>query len=42
VFTDVLPEIDKFLRDEQTTDLEMMISLFMRQPQDNGYFIYLV
>ena len=20
----------------------MMISLFMRQPQDNGYFIYLV
>lgn len=42
VFFDVLPETEKFLQQDVTsTDLEMMISLFMRQPQDNGYFIYL-
>ena len=43
VFYDVLPESQKFdVEDSKTTDLEIMISLFIRQPQDNGYFIYLV
>jgi hypothetical protein len=44
VFFNVLPETEKFLQTDsnKSTDLEMMISLFMRQPQDNGYFIYLV
>ena len=44
VFFNVLPEVEKYVSqpDKPATDLEMMISLFMRQPQDNGFFIYLV
>jgi hypothetical protein len=41
VFTDVLPQLNKLADSGVVTDLDMMISLFMRQPEDNGYFIYL-
>lgn len=27
---------------EDVSDLDMMISLFQNQPEDNGYFVYLV
>ena len=27
---------------EDVSDLDMMISLFQNQPEDNGYFVYLI
>lgn len=41
VLTNVLPQHNKLKETESLSDLDMMISLFMRQPEDNGYFIYL-
>ena len=29
-------------KQEDISDLDMMISLFQNQPEDNGYFVYLV
>lgn len=37
----MLPQLNKLTDNSPVTDLDMMISLFMRQPEDNGYFIYL-
>lgn len=41
VFVDGLPQSNRLTNNSPVSDLDMMISLFMRQPEDNGYFIYL-